>query len=128
MRTNALTMTHPNRDANSDDPQHHPFDVNDRSVANLLQISEWLRWRMTDRSLPPAELLLMELEVREVDALANLQDAVDKAKGDDLEAKMAVPEQRDKLKALSIQWLEAQRRLIDGTTAALTRKSQTNGH
>jgi hypothetical protein len=117
----------PDRDANSDDPVIHPYGE-DRSSANLYRISVWLIWRLTDPELVGDLRDLMELEAVETHALAELTQAMEGMAGETLEEKMAIPAQRDTLRALSLHWMRCQAALIAATTAHLDRYSPTNGH
>ena len=92
-------MELPKRDANSNDPITYPYSDQPRSASNSFDVSAWLRWRMTDPELADDLRAIMEVEVIEAEALGNMLDALDKAKGDTLEDKMRVPEQKDTLKA-----------------------------
>jgi hypothetical protein len=121
-------MELPNRVANSDDPVVQPYDDSDKSSANLFHISAWLTWRLTDPALVGDLRTLMELEAMETLALAKLNQALEEMPGVDLEAKMAIPEQRAVLRGLALTWLRYQRALIDATTEHLDHAAPTNGH
>lgn len=117
----------PQRDANSDDPVIHPYG-DDKSSANLFRISAWLTWRLTDPKLNGHLRTLMELEVGETRALAELNQALEEMPGADLAEKMSVPEQRALLRTKTLKWLRYQRALIDATTAHLDHAAPMNGH
>jgi hypothetical protein len=121
-------MNIPNRDANTDDPRHHPYDQDDRSVKNLEQISEWLRWRMTDPELSENETLLMHLEVDEIETLRRLHEAIDQAPGRDITEKLSDPHHHDRLRDLTLQWLRAQAALTEAVTSSLEPRAAGNGH
>jgi hypothetical protein len=120
-------MSLPKRNANSNDPVSHPYSE-DKSSANLYRISAWLDWRLSDPDLDADLRTIIELEAVETRSLGDLNLALEQMDGDDLEAKMKVPEQRATLRRLSLRWMRCQAALIDATTQHLDHSAPTNGH
>jgi hypothetical protein len=71
---------------------------------------------------------VIEAEATERQRLADLLSEMDRSAGESLEEMMAVPAQRDRLKALALAWMRSQAGVIEAVTSQITHRAEGNGH